>query len=279
MKKSIEDYTKMMRGRYVRRIGKRARSVLLDEYCQATGRERKYAIKELRNQRRKNGQKARGVSPTYTAEDLLVLKAIWFSAGQPCGKRLAGTMLKTWMKSWQKRDRRLPKAQVERLAAISPAQIDRRLASCRTGKRRRRIGGGLAAMQREVPVRCEPWTETSPGGVEIDTVALCGGSMSGAIIWAPDATDIRSGWTEVRAVWNRGGHATQQRMEEIEQNLTFPRRNLDFRQWLGVSERALHWPLQRPGAPSGVEWIPTVLKERQRPHRTEKLPACAATAG
>ena len=228
MKKSIEDYTRMMRGRYARRTGKRARSALLDEFCESTGLERKCGIKVLAGQRRKSGQKKRGAPPTYTADDVAVLKEIWFAAGQPCGKRLAGTMLQMWMKSWQRRHRRLPRGQVKRLEAISAAQIDRRLSTYRTGPSRRRVGSGLAAMQREVTVRCQPWVETLPGAVEIDTVALCGGSMSGAIVWALDATDIHSGWTEVRAVWNRGGHATCQRMQEIEQSQPFLLRLLDF---------------------------------------------------
>jgi hypothetical protein len=83
-------------------------------------------------------------------------------------------------------------------------------------------------MQREVAVRCEPWAETAPGALEIDTVALCGGSLSGAIVWALDVTDIHSGWTEVRAVWNRGGHATRERLSDIQATLPFAIRKLDF---------------------------------------------------
>jgi hypothetical protein len=83
-------------------------------------------------------------------------------------------------------------------------------------------------MQREVAVRCEPWTETAPGALEIDTVALCGGSLCGAIVWALDATDIHSGWTEVRAVWNRGAHATRERLSEIQAALPFAITKLDF---------------------------------------------------
>ena len=48
MKTSLEDYTRVVSGRYARRTGKQARRVLLDEYCQVTGFERKYAIKVLR---------------------------------------------------------------------------------------------------------------------------------------------------------------------------------------------------------------------------------------
>jgi hypothetical protein len=230
MKESLEDYTRVMRGRYARRTGKQARSALLDEYCRSSGLERKHVIKVLRGQRRRGGTgAARGARSTYGSEDITVLKAVWLVAGQPCGKRLAGEMLRLWLASWQKHHGTLSAEQIGRLTAISPAQIDRVLAPYRSAGRRRRIASSaLAAMQREVAVRCEPWAETAPGALEIDTVALCGGSMSGAIVWALDATDIHSGWTEVRAVWNRGAHATRERLSEIQAALPFPLRKLDF---------------------------------------------------
>lgn len=230
MKESLEDYTQMMRGRYTRRTGRQARSALLDEYCQSTGLERKYANKVLRGQRRRGSTGAvRGVASIYTPADVAVLKAVWLAAGQPCGKRLAGEMLSLWLASWQKHHGRLKTEQGRRIESISAAQIDRELAPFRTHGRKRRIASSaLASMQREVAVRCEPWAETAPGALEIDTVALCGGSLEGAIVWALDATDIHSGWTEVRAVWNRGGHATRERLSEIEQALPFALRKLDF---------------------------------------------------
>ena len=230
MKESLEDYTRVMRGRYARRTGKPARQKLLDEYCQSTGLERKYANKVLRGQRRRGPSGApRGAQSRYTDDDLQVLKGVWLAAGQPCGKRLAGDMLKLWLGSWQQHHRLLSEAQRERIEQISAAQIDRELAPYRSAGRRRRIASSaLAAMQREVAVRCEPWAEIAPGALEIDTVALCGGSMSGAIVWALDATDIHSGWTEVRAVWNRGGYATREQLSEIQAALPFAITKLDF---------------------------------------------------
>ena len=230
MKESLEDYTRVMRGRYARRTGKRARQELLNEYCRTTGLERKYANKVLRGQRRRGASGARrGASPVYCAADIELLKDVWFAAGQPCGKRLEGEMLQLWLRSWQKHHGKLSGAQSQRIEQISAAQIYREMAPYRTAGRKRRIASSaLAAMQREVAVRCEPWSEASPGALEVDTVALCGGSMTGAIVWALDATDIHSGWTEVRAVWNRGAHATRQRLTEIEQALPFGITKLDF---------------------------------------------------
>lgn len=196
MKKSLEDYIGMARERYSRRTGKSGRSALLDEFCDYSGFERKYAIKVLNGGRRSGpGGTPRGVASRYTPEDIAVFKDIWFLAGQPCGKRFAGEMLAVWIVSWEKREGPLKPGQAERLGLISAAQIDRETAAWRTAesKKRRIASAGLAALQREVAVRCEPWTETGPGALEIDTVALCGGSLSGAIVWALSATDIHSG--------------------------------------------------------------------------------------
>ncbi len=230
MKESLEDYTRLMRERYARQRGKRARRVLLDEYCRSTGLERKYANKVLRKQRRgiATGRK-RGAHSRYTEEDIGVLKEVWLASGQPCGKRFAGAMLRLWLDSWQKHQGRLASDQVERMEGISAAQIDREMGIYRSAGRKRRVASSsLAAIQRDISVRCEPWVESAPGAIEVDTVALCGGSLSGAIIWALDATDIHSGWTEIRAVWNRGGEATCRGMAEAERAMPFEIRKLDF---------------------------------------------------
>jgi hypothetical protein len=108
-----------MRERYARHTGKLARQKLLDEYCQSTGLERKYANKVLRGQRRRGcGGAPRGARRRYTESDLQVLKSVWLAAGQPCGKRLAGDMLKLWLGSWQKHHGSLGEAQRERLSLI-----------------------------------------------------------------------------------------------------------------------------------------------------------------
>ena len=229
MDQSLDDYVTLMRSRYARRTGKLARSRLLNEFCEVTEFERKYAIKVLGKRRRLKASRRRGAKPIYSKEDVVILKKIWLLAGQPCGKRLAGEMLSLWMASWERHHGSLPAHQRERLGKISAAQIDRLLAPYRCQQRKRRIANpSLVALQKEIAVRCEPWQETQPGALEIDTVALCGGSMSGSIVWALDCTDIFSGWTEVRAVWNRGAHATCQRFTEIEQAVCFPIHAVDF---------------------------------------------------
>ena len=45
--------------------------------------------------------------------------------------------------------------------------------------------------------------------------------MEGCFAYTLTFTDTDSQWTELRAIWNRGGHATMQRMREIEEVLPF----------------------------------------------------------
>lgn len=59
------------------------------------------------------------------------------------------------------------------------------------------------------------WSVAEPGRIEADTVAHCGGSMSGNVVWMLMATDILRLWTEVRSMWNWGATATFERLREI----------------------------------------------------------------
>ncbi len=78
------------RARYQNR-GKEGRGRLLDEVCALCGYERKYASKVLAGRRALVGRggRRRGGSPArYGAAEREVIKAIWLTAEQPCGKRL-----------------------------------------------------------------------------------------------------------------------------------------------------------------------------------------------
>ena len=85
--------------------GKAGRSRLLDEICVLCGYERKYASKLLGGRRPIAGESGRrrgGSQRIYTAVEREVIKAIWLSAEQPCGKRLKAA-LPLWLPFYQKR--------------------------------------------------------------------------------------------------------------------------------------------------------------------------------
>ena len=222
-----DEYLEKMRDRYRRRTGKRARSALLDEFCAVTGHERKYANKLLRRQRGPNRRgggsaKRRGVPKTYDGRVVDVLFAIWKYSEQPCGKRLA-PMLPDWLPCYETHHGELSSKTRASVLAISAAQIDRVLAPKKVGValRKRRTPKANAALKKLIPIRAESWDAEEPGWLEADTVAHCGGEMGGSFIWSLTATDIFSGWTEVRPSWNRGQHSVCEAFGAIEESLPF----------------------------------------------------------
>ena len=83
---SRKEYLAKMRWRYAQR-GREGKSRLLDELCEVCGYERKHAIKLLGN--KLPAPKGRvGRKPVYTKDVVAIIKAIWLSSEQPCGKRL-----------------------------------------------------------------------------------------------------------------------------------------------------------------------------------------------
>ena len=47
-----------------------------------------------------------------------------------------------------------------------------------------------------------------PGDMQVDTFALCGGSMEDNFYWILTATDRRTQWTRISSAWNRGEATT-----------------------------------------------------------------------
>ena len=222
---SRREVLKQARPRYGGR-GKAGRSRLLDEICSLCGYERKYASKLLSGRRPivgESGRRRGGSQRIYAAVEREVIKAIWLSAEQPCGKRLKAA-LPLWLPFYEKRHGQLDSKVKMKVLAASAATIDRLLAPCRiTLGSRGRCGTRPGTLLRsQIPIRTEHWEVSGPGFIEADTVAHCGQSMAGEFCWSITATDVHTQWTETRAVSNRGLAAVAERIAQIEAALPFP---------------------------------------------------------
>lgn len=219
---STREYTEKMRGRYGRLRGKQARSRLLDEYVAVTGFERKYAIKVLGGARRRGVGGRRGARKRYGEDVDGSLKRLWLAMDQPCGKRM-----KDMLPLWLEHSGESPELR-ERLVGMGAATIDRHLGPFKVGGPKKRLPPRSdAAIKAQVEIRAESWDTGEVGWTEVDTVAHCGGDMGGSFIWSLTSVEIHSGWTEVRAVWNRGQHATLQGLAAIEAAQPFALRGVD----------------------------------------------------
>lgn len=198
---SKKEYLNRIYGRY-QRAGRKHKSKILDEFCEVCRYHRKFALRllnrPLRSRRRQAGARRRYDRPTV----LPALKPIWLAADQPCGKLLKA-VLPLWTPFWPGVGPALKK----QLLAMSAATLDRLLKPARWKYRRR----GLCAtkpgklLRHHIPLREGPANTQQLGHIEADTVAHGGDSTAGDFVYSLSFTDVCTGWTEIRATWNKGG--------------------------------------------------------------------------
>src|SRR5262245_47557508 len=222
-----EEYLRAVHGRY-RLATRAAKGPILDEFCAATGYHRKSALRLLhgpppgptRRQRRRR-------TATYGTPVIQALTAIWEAAGYPWSIRLKA-LLPLWL-PWARRRLRLSPTVCRQLRAISPRQIDRRLAPAKRTLSTRRYGrtkpGTL--LKHHIPLKTDPWDVTVPGFTELDLVAHAGDRADGEFAHSLNVTDIHTTWGETRAVPGRGEYGVQTALEEIRQALPFRRQGID----------------------------------------------------
>lgn len=207
--------------RYARRH-REGKSRMLDELCEDYGYERKYAIKLLRGALPEpSGRKHPGPERRYAAIEPIV-RQIWLSAEQPCGKRLV-PILHQWLPFYERRFEPLSARARRLVRQVSAATLDRLLAGARAqfpGKGRCGTKPGHL-LRTDIPIRTGTWDLTRPGYLEADSVAHCGSSLAGSFIWSLTYTDILTGWTEGRAVWNKGAAGVLSATEDVEKGLPF----------------------------------------------------------
>jgi len=76
-------------------------------------------------------------------------------------------------------------------------------------------------LRHQIPL-CTEWTEHQAGFLEMDTVALCGGTLDERHGWRFDAVDIHTTWNAMRALPNRSEAATLLQIRDVEASLPFP---------------------------------------------------------
>jgi hypothetical protein len=214
---SKKEYLRNVHGRY-QRAGREHKSRILDEFCANCGYHRKFALRLL-NRPLQVSRRRPGPKPKYNPAQLLPpLKTIWLSAEQPCSKLLKAT-LPLWLEF-------LPELSppIRRdLLSMSAATLDRLLKPVRFAHRRRGLSttrpGKL--LRHHIPLRDGPPETSRLGHIEADTVAHCGDSVAGDFVYSLTFTDVCTGWTEIRATWNKSALGIVEQLKDIEGKLPF----------------------------------------------------------
>jgi hypothetical protein len=201
---------------------------LLDQAQELLGYHRKSAIRALRAAEvvRRPGiipGRPRDYEPTKL---LPFLRPIWQATDYACGRRLVA-MLPEWVPAYEEHEHKLPGAVREKLLSASGRTLDRLLEPLRVQEGRRCLTRPGSLLRQQIPIRGSVWDDGNPGWLEVDTVALCGGSVAGEFVWMVDGVDYATAWVEVRAMWGRGQAGTLTALQDMEANLPFALLGLD----------------------------------------------------
>jgi hypothetical protein len=182
------------------------------------------AVKAGTRKRRKGG----GRKPVYTGEFVVVLRKVWAFFWYRCGKILAPFMRGN-MHFLEAPFRIRPEIK-KLLLKASPSTIDRAL---RADKKKLSLKGKSGTkpgklLKKHIPIRVYfADAEKKPGFFELDTVHHCGLSEAGEFCLTLTATDVCSGWVELRPVLNKAHKWVFEALADIKTSLPFPLLGID----------------------------------------------------
>jgi hypothetical protein len=214
--------TREYKPRY-QKASKKEKMALLDEFTTLTGYHRKSAVRILGSKpvkqvmlfidgkpvkvkpekKRPSNRKGKRI---YTDEVINALRMLWTFFYFKCGKILATLMRQQmpYIASWPAFG--FSGEIAEKLKKISPASIDRYL---KKDKEALRLKGKsltkpLDSLKSRIPIRTFYTSEErkKPGFWQIDTVHHCGQATTGQYLHTLTATDVASGWIELRSLLN-----------------------------------------------------------------------------
>jgi hypothetical protein len=266
MDKNMEKTTRKqvlekLRRRY-QTAGAEHKRKLLDEAVQLLGYHRKAAIRALHRAAVARGALLLRGRPVKYEPGLLApwLRPIWQATDYACGRRLVA-MLPEWIPAYEQHERALPEEVRDKLLRASGRTLDRLLEPFRGQGRGRSLTRPGTLLRQQIPIRGSVWEEGKAGWLEVDTVALCGGSVAGEFVWMVDGVDYATTWVEMRAMWGRGQAGTLVALKDPEASLPFALLGLDSDNGGEfLNYHVLHW-LQKRTRP--------VFMTRSRPYKKD----------
>jgi hypothetical protein len=168
--RSRYEYVRSIHQRYLR-CGRREKTRMLDEFCSATGLNRKYSIYVLNNFVVRRSNEWRGRPRKYGRELYEPLKQICTAAGFRCAEllhpRIPSLLPLLEKHGYVNLDSRVRHL----LLSMSCSTLKRLLPSCtpRDGKRPRQSRGQTHLMS-QIPLQCSVQRPATPGYLELDLV-------------------------------------------------------------------------------------------------------------
>jgi len=228
--RSRRELADSIRERYAA-ANRQQKATILDEFTAATGYGRKHAIAVLRRPpaSAESAVQKRSRAPVYTDDVRQALVTIWEASNRLCSKRLV-PYLPTFVEALERFGHLALGMETRRLLLdMSAATVDRLLYQTRHGGPRplstTRPG---PLLKHQIPIRTfTDWNDDRVGFLEADLVAHCGESMAGTFINSLVLTDVKSGWTECKALLYKDHDFVVQALSEVGDRLPFAILGLD----------------------------------------------------
>lgn len=228
---SRKQYLKTLQANY-RSGSKQEKTAVLNEYTKNTGHNRKYVIGQLnRTDLLPEGPtKNRVRSCRYGSEIMAPLVAVYEIFDRPCGQRLKPQIEVELERLRKFGEIMITNEVTAKLKKMSSATIDRKLRA-----HKRKIGqlkgfgttkpGTL--LKSLIPTRLTEWDTEKIGYLEVDTVAHCGGNVSGSYLHTVSLTEIATGWWEGEAIMGLGQQPTLEGLKLMRQRTPFAWAGID----------------------------------------------------
>ncbi len=231
--------------RRYKKVKRKQKTRLLDEFVKLTGYRRDYAsfilshwgkrvyfssgrsvlVSDFTSMSHHSGRKKK-----YDIRVFEVLVKLWELMNNPCGKRLKAALSDLMEKAAKFNELKIEKEVVSKLLGISSATIDRLLQPERKryqlkAKSKTKPGSLLKS---HIPIRTGmDWDENEVGFLEIDLVSHDGGNARGEFCYTLNAVDVKTGWTDFEVVKNRAQIWVFEALKNIRARLPFELRGID----------------------------------------------------
>lgn len=206
--------------------GKKRQGEILNIVCDVANMVRKAAIRKFRRMQIKDPctGEHRGRATYYTPDVTAALKEVFDASNGLCGELLHPVIAEYVEifkrdEMWEHTDEATGK-----LLSMSERTTKRRVHEF---EKIRRKGQGFSStvpssIKTIIPVFVGPWRDTDPGHEQIDTVALCGGSLRGDFVYALTSIDVATYWNILGAQWNKGAEVTIENRSHMRKRLPMP---------------------------------------------------------
>jgi len=204
---------------------------ILDEFCKVCGYVRKYGIRKLNDvfpdDKDPKPKKQKTRKRKYLNQTISMLEILMESTNYLCSVRLKAA-IPLWLPHMKKRYPIPPEVE-KQLMVISPSTIERSLKTKKC-KLKRKIYGTTKPgylLKHQIPIKTDSWNVNKPGFTETDLVSHSGDKADGDFIHSCNLTDIKTTWTETRAIMGKGQFAAQQALSDIKASLPFKLLGID----------------------------------------------------